>query len=106
MPRLRNHTAHLNVAIKSLTREIVRLVQDTVRVRVGKAATTGDATTPAMPRKARRPMSPKLKALRKQQGRFMGMLRQLPKGKREAIKKLRQEKGYGAAIAAIMKAAM
>lgn len=104
MSRPRNNTAHLNAAIRNLTSELVRLVQDAVRANAGKTASTDKASAPAKPGKARRPMSPKLKALRKQQGQFMGLIRSLPKGKREAFKKLREEKGYGAAIAAIRKA--
>ena len=56
--------------------------------------------TSAPDRKARKKMkmSPALRAQRKLQGRYMGMIRRLPKAKQAQVKKIRKEKGYEAAL--------
>lgn len=44
-------------------------------------------------------MSAALRKQRRLQGRYMGLVRGLSKAKQAQVKKVRQEKGYGAALA-------
>lgn len=58
----------------------------------------------ALPRKVRkarktvRPLSPKVRALRKLQGRYMGLVRGLTAAQKVEVKKVKQEKGYAPAL--------
>jgi hypothetical protein len=53
---------------------------------------------PAKRRRAKRAASPKLKALRALQGRYMGAVRHLSAGQKAQVKKVRAESGYDAAL--------
>lgn len=59
-----------------------------------------DVKAPTRTEKRARRMSPKLRALRVLQGKFLGALRGLKPRQRERIKKVRSEKGYEAALQA------
>ncbi len=48
--------------------------------------------------KASRGASPKVKALRKLQGRYMGLVRNLSSAQKAQVKKVKMEKGYGPAL--------
>ncbi len=48
--------------------------------------------------KARKAASPKLKAMRKVQGQYMGYVRRLTSVQKAQVKKVRESKGYQAAI--------
>lgn len=49
-------------------------------------------------RRARKAISPKVKALRKLQGRYMGLVRNLSAAQKAQVKKVKLEKGYGPAL--------
>jgi hypothetical protein len=73
------------------------------RVRRAKRVPTG---LPSSPRKAapaktarKKPaLSPAVRAQRQLQGRYMGMIRRLPKARQAQVKKIRETKGYEAAL--------
>jgi hypothetical protein len=52
----------------------------------------------ASPKKARRKTSPKLRAMRVQQGRYLGAIRPLSKANRAKVKAVHAKSGYDAAI--------
>lgn len=56
------------------------------------------ASAPAKKARKKMKMSPALRKQRQLQGRYMGMIRRLPKAKQDQVKKVRQEKGYAAAL--------
>jgi hypothetical protein len=67
------------------------------------AKTTGVAisqkmTAPAKKIRKKMTMSPALRKQRQLQGRYMGMVRRLPKAKQAQVKKVRKDKGYEAAL--------
>jgi hypothetical protein len=49
-------------------------------------------------RKAQRKVSTKVRNLRKLQGRYMGLVRNLSAAQKARVKTVKQEKGYGAAL--------
>ncbi len=49
-------------------------------------------------RKARKAASPKLKAMRKLQGQYMGFVRNLTAAQKAQVKKVKESKGFAAAI--------
>jgi len=73
------------------------------RVRRARRVPTGVPTSArkASPGKKTRKkprLSAKVRAQRKLQGRYMGMVRRLPKAEQAQVKKVRAEKGYPAAL--------
>ena len=70
------------------------------RGRPARATKPALAPAPATPEKKTKRSSPKLRALRQLQGKFLGALRGLNPEQREQIKKVRDEKGYEAALKA------
>lgn len=69
--------------------------------RAGRKAAAPAAAAAAPSKKARRkmkPASPQLRAMRAQQGKYMGLLRSLNKRQQAQIKKVRAEKGYAEAL--------
>ena len=70
--------------------------------RRGRPAGRKSAAKKAAPAKkrarAKRATSPKLKALRALQGRYMGAVRHLSAGQKSQVKKVRAESGYDAAL--------
>lgn len=50
------------------------------------------------PPRRRKPVSPKVRAMRKRHGRYMGLVRNLTADQKARVKKVRKEKGLGAAI--------
>ena len=64
------------------------------------AANGGRASAKANRRpRARRPMSPKVRALRKQQGKYMGFVRSLKPAEKSRVRAVREKQGMAAAIA-------
>jgi hypothetical protein len=61
---------------------------------VAKAAGTAERATV----RTRRRLSPKVRALRRQQGRYMGLVRRLEASEKARVKALREKKGLPAAI--------
>lgn len=55
-------------------------------------------TSAAAPTRRRKPVSAKVRAMRKQQGRYMAAVRNLTAAQRAQVKKVRQEKGFQAAM--------
>jgi hypothetical protein len=53
---------------------------------------------PAKPARKKMTMSPALRKQRQLQGRYMGLVRRLPKAKQAQVKKVRETKGYEAAL--------
>ena len=65
-----------------------------------KASARGRKKSIARVKKTRKKMSmsPALRKQRQMQGRYMGMIRRLPKAKQAQLKKVRETKGYAAAL--------
>lgn len=103
MPRPKNLQKQLDGAI--------RMLADSLTAMVDRAA-AAIKPAPARGRPGRKPgrkaaaprrklkLDAKTRALRRQQGVFMGVIRMAPKTKRAGLKALRLKKGYAAAIAA------
>jgi hypothetical protein len=68
------------------------------RGRVGRPGRPRTAASAAKPRRRRR-MSPKTRALRKLQGRYMGLVRGLKATEKARVRAVRENQGMGAAIA-------
>jgi hypothetical protein len=66
--------------------------------RPGANAGRGSAKVKRRPR-ARRPMSPKVRALRKLQGKYMGFVRSLKPAQKSRVRAVREKQGMAAAIA-------
>jgi len=62
----------------------------------GSTASTRSASAPS---RRRRPLSPARRAALKQQGRYMGRLRNLPPRQKAQVKAMREKKGLRSAIA-------
>jgi hypothetical protein len=62
----------------------------------GAAAATTKAARTA--RRVRRKLSPKIRALRRQQGQYMGLVRRLKASEKARVRALREKKGLPAAI--------
>jgi hypothetical protein len=62
-----------------------------------KVAAKGAGKTTAKAR-VRRPLSPRVRALRRQQGRYMGLVRRLTEAEKARVRGLREKKGLPAAI--------
>ena len=65
--------------------------------RAGRPAGRGRAK-PARRRRAKRPMSPRVLALRKLQGKYMGLVRGLKPAEKARVRAVREKQGMGAAI--------
>jgi hypothetical protein len=63
-----------------------------------RAKAKAPAARPAAKRRRQRPASPKLKALRALQGRYMGAVRHLSPSQKSQVKKVRADSGYDAAL--------
>lgn len=70
------------------------------RVRRARRVPTGQVGRAAPAGKARKKttMSPALRKQRQLQGRYMGLVKRLPKARQAQVKKVRKEKGYEAAL--------
>lgn len=70
------------------------------RVRRARRVPAGRVKRTAPVRKVRKKtaMSPALRKQRQVQGRYMGLVKRLPKTKQAQVKKIRKEKGYEAAL--------
>ncbi|HKD19629.1 MAG TPA: hypothetical protein VKG23_17380 [Thermoanaerobaculia bacterium] len=67
--------------------------------RLGARATAAaTATTVRTAGRARRNLSPKVRALRRQQGQYMGLVRRLKASEKARVSALREKKGLPAAI--------
>jgi hypothetical protein len=64
----------------------------------GRKSAAKKAAPAKKTRRAKRAASPKLKALRALQGRYMGAVRHLSAGQKAQVKKVRAESGYDAAL--------
>src|SRR5258708_6468310 len=68
------------------------------REKKAKARRKASGKAPAQPARRRPNLSPAVRAQRKLQGRYMGLVRRLPKAKQAAVKKVRATKGLPAAL--------
>jgi hypothetical protein len=66
--------------------------------RAGSPKPWREAKVAAAPTRRRKPLSAKVRALRKQQGRYMGLVRSLSAAQKAKVKRVREEKGLDAAI--------
>jgi hypothetical protein len=106
MSRPKNLQKQLDTAIRMLADSLTAMV-DRAAAALAPAAPAGrrgrpgrkPGRTAAKPRRKLR-LDAKTRALRRQQGLFMGVIRMAPKSKRAGLKALRLKKGYAAAIAA------
>jgi len=91
---------HVREVLKEREREIAAL-----RRRLGELERIGAGAAAAATEKAartagrvRRRLSPKVRALRRQQGRYMGLVRRLKAAEKARVRALREKKGLSAAI--------
>ena len=84
---LRDQLAGLRSAFATTAEKATRKPRRRARKAAKKAA-----------RKARKALSPKIKAMRKLQGRYMGLVRNLAAAQKAQVKKVRETKGYQAAL--------
>lgn len=63
-----------------------------------RAARRGKARRAAASRRRRAPLSPKVRALRRLQGKYMGYVRRLKPAEKARVRSLREKQGMGAAI--------
>ena len=70
----------------------------------GKTRSRRNPTASKAPRKQKRKSSPKLRALRQQQGKYMGLVRGLTAQQKRKVSEIREKKGMRAAIAAAKRA--
>lgn len=69
-----------------------------IRRVVGRKPGRPVKTSVAAPTRRRKPVSAKVRAMRKQQGRYMAAVRNLTIAQRAKVKKVRQEKGFQASM--------
>lgn len=82
--------------IAALRRRIAALESGGVRA----VAEASRRVTSAAGRVRRRRLSPKVRALRRQQGEYMGLVRRLKPAEKSRVRALREKKGLAAAIRA------
>jgi hypothetical protein len=106
MARRKVALRHVREILKDREKEIAAL-----RHRLGELENIGARATARAAgeakvtiRRAKRRLSPKLRALRRQQGRYMGLLRRMTVAEKARIRAVREKKGLPAAIRAALSA--
>jgi len=91
---------HVQEILRDREREIAALRRRLGELeRIGAAAgSTAAGTAARAAGRVRRRLSPKVRALRRQQGRYMGLIRRLGAAEKARVKALREKKGLPAAI--------
>jgi hypothetical protein len=91
---------HVREILRDREREIAALRRRLGELeRLGAAAASKAAGTAARATvRTRRRLSPKVRALRRQQGRYMGLVRRLKAAEKARVRALREKKGLPAAI--------
>jgi hypothetical protein len=91
---------HVQEILRDREREIATLRRRLGELEeIGAAAASRAAGSAARAAgKVRRRLSPKVRALRRQQGRYMGLIRRLGAAEKARVKALREKKGLPAAI--------
>lgn len=107
MPRQPDYRKRLADLTRELADTLVGMIAgESARHAPSKsAARRGSAAAAAAPRKrGRMKLSRAARAQRVLQGKYMSLIRQIPKNKRAAYKKMRTDKGYVATMASLNRA--
>lgn len=99
LSRRKVRARHVREILRDREREIVALRRRLAALEAlggGSAAKVGRA--PASREKRSRKLSPKVRALRRQQGRYMGFVRRLKASEKARVRALREKRGLAAAI--------
>ena len=93
---------HVREILRDREREIAALRRRLAALESGGTRAVAEAArkTSAAATRLRRRMSPKVRALRRQQGEYMGLVRRLKAAEKSRIRALREKKGLAAAIRA------
>jgi hypothetical protein len=84
---------------KVALRHVREILRDRELERLGAAVASKAVGTAARATvRTRRRLSPKVRALRRQQGRYMGLVRRLKAAEKARVRALREKKGLPAAI--------
>jgi len=94
---------HIREILRDREREIAALRRRLAALESGGARAAVEAVGPvsrsARPVRRRR-LSPRVRALRRQQGEYMGLVRRLKPAEKTRVRAVREKKGLGAAIRA------
>ncbi len=85
--------------IRSLRERLASLEGMPTRARAGRPVGRPRAVAAKPVRKTRKKMSPKVQALRRLQGRYMGLVRGLKPAEKARVRSTREKQGMGPAIA-------
>lgn len=92
---------HIREILRDREREIAALRRRIAALEAGgvraAAEAVGRVSPPARPVRRRR-LSPRVRALRRQQGEYMGLVRRLKPAEKTRVRAVREKKGLGAAI--------
>ena len=93
---------HIQEILRDREREITALRRRLAALEAGgvRAASEAAGRVSTAAAKVRRRLSPKVRALRRQQGEYMGLVRRLKPAEKTRVRAVREKKGLGAAIRA------
>jgi hypothetical protein len=97
LARRRVRAAQVRAVLEERRREIASLREKLAMLEELSGAPRPGPAAPGRPRRARR-MSPKLRALRRQQGQYMGFVRGLKPSEKARVRATREKQGLQAAI--------
>ncbi len=106
MPRQTDYRKRLADLTRELADTLVGMIAgESARHAPSKSAARRGSAAAAAPRKrGRMKLSPAARAQRVLQGKYMSLIRQIPKSKRATYKKMRTDKGYVATMASLKRA--
>lgn len=93
---------HIQEILRDREREISALRRRLAALEAGGVRAAAEAVGRVIPgaRPVRRRLSPKVRALRRQQGEYMGLVRRLKPAEKTRVRAVREKKGLTAAIRA------
>ena len=93
---------HIQEILRDREREITTLKRRLAALEAGgvRAASEAAGRVSSAATKVRRRLSPKVRALRRQQGEYMGLVRRLKPAEKARVRAVREKKGLVAAIRA------
>lgn len=90
---------HVNAVLRDWRREIAALRERLAALEgIGGGAAAKGGRRAAVKARPKRRLSPKVRALRRQQGQYMGLVRSLPAAQKARVRVVREKKGLPAAI--------
>jgi hypothetical protein len=96
--RSRVRASEVVKALRDREREIRQLRQRLASLVALGGPASRKASSPRKARVRRRSLTPRVRALRRLQGRYMGFVRRLKTAEKARVRALREKKGIGAAI--------